>query len=176
MNRKSSNAMKPICILPDKLYWISSESPPRGVGKAFFFNIDSDLKYYPFFKDFGPLNLAQTYRFVTELNKLLNNQQYSNCPIYHHTSINPAKKANAAYLMGAFQVLILKKTAEEAFRPFRNIKFNDKNCPGNKGALLSVVVTNPRPHRSIMSSTFGQGLDLSMDYFLGRISFCRLWN
>lgn len=114
---------QPICIIPDQLFWVSSESPPRGVGRAFFFNIDSDLKYYPFFKDFGPLNLAQTYRFATELNKLLNNKDYANCPIYHHCGTKSDKKANAAYLMGAFQVIVLGKTAEEAYKPFRNTKF-----------------------------------------------------
>jgi cell division cycle 14 len=114
---------KPICIIKDQLYWVSSEQPPRGVGRAFFFNIDSDLKYFPFFKDFGPLNLAQTYRFVTELSKLLNNKEYANCPIYHHTDVHPSKKANAAYLMGAFQVLVMNKTAEEAYKPFEKIKF-----------------------------------------------------
>lgn len=113
---------KPICIIKDQLYWVSSETPPKGVGKAFFFNIDADLKYYPFFKDFGPLNLAQTYRFVTELSKLMNNKEYANCPIYHHTSTKSDKKANAAYLMGAYQVLVLGKTAEQACKPFKNIK------------------------------------------------------
>jgi cell division cycle 14 len=118
----SSKSIPPICIIPNQLYWVSSETPPRGVGRAFFFNVDADLKYYPFFKDFGPLNLAQTFRFVTELNKLLNNNEYANCPIYHHTGTRSDYKANAAYLMGAFQVLVLKKSAEEAFKPFEKIK------------------------------------------------------
>ena len=111
----------PVEIIKGQLYWVSSSQPPRGVGKAFFFNIDDDLKYFPFFKDFGPLNLAQTYRFVTELDKLLKNQDYSECPIYHHTSTKSAKRANAAYLMGAFQVIILGRTAEEAWSYFADV-------------------------------------------------------
>ena len=109
-------------IIEDRLYWVSSKQPPKGVGKAFFFNIDDDLKYFAFLKDFGPLNLAQTYRFVTELDKLLRNKDYSDCPIYHHTSHRSAKRANAAYLMGAFLVLIMGKTAEEAWSFFKNVK------------------------------------------------------
>lgn len=31
--------------------------------------------------------------------------------------------ANAAYLMGAFQVVVLKKNANEAYKPFQNISF-----------------------------------------------------
>jgi len=124
---------KSIQIIESRLYWVSSKQPPKGVGKAFFFNIDEDLKYFAFLKDFGPLNLAQTYRFVTELDKLLRNKDYSDCPIYHHTSHRSAKRANAAYLMGAFLVLIMGKTAEEAwaffedvtppFKPFRDASY-----------------------------------------------------
>ena len=33
--------------------------------------IQKDLVYEPFYADFGPLNLGMTYRFVTELDKLI---------------------------------------------------------------------------------------------------------
>lgn len=78
--------------------------------------------YEPFFADFGPLNLGMTYRFVTELEKLITDSTYSKYLIYHYTSLDSAKKANAAYLMGAFQVIILKKTAEEAWKPFQKVQ------------------------------------------------------
>lgn len=58
--------------------------------------------YEPFFADFGPLNLGHTYRFVTELEKLLADTSFSKYAIYHYTSLDNAKRANAAYLMGAF--------------------------------------------------------------------------
>lgn len=56
----------------------------------------------PFFADFGPLNLGMTYKFCTELKKLLDNELYSKYKVYHYTSLDQAKRANAAYLMGAF--------------------------------------------------------------------------
>ena len=80
------------------------------------------MVYEPFFADFGPLNLGMTYRFVTELEKLVTDSTYSKYLIYHYTSLDSAKKANAAYLMGAFQVIVLKKTAEEAWKPFQKIQ------------------------------------------------------
>jgi cell division cycle 14 len=113
---------KPIEIMKGKLYWVSSAKPPRGIGKAFFFNVDKDLKYYPFFKDFGPLSLGQTYRFVTELRKLLRLPAYRDCPIYHHTSTNPEKRANAAFLICAFQILVLNRSADEAWSFFADLK------------------------------------------------------
>lgn len=62
---------KPIEIIKDKLYWISDAKPPQNIHNAFFFNIDNDLTYMPFNKDFGPLNLSMVHRFCRELAKLL---------------------------------------------------------------------------------------------------------
>lgn len=31
--------------------------------------------------------------------------------------------ANAAFLMGAFQIIYLERSADEAFEPFREVKF-----------------------------------------------------
>lgn len=58
-------------IIKDRLYWISDKQPPKNHPNAYFFNIDKDLVYEPFFADFGPLNLGMTYKFVTELEVLL---------------------------------------------------------------------------------------------------------
>lgn len=113
---------KKVEVIKDRLYWVSDAKTPRGEGQAFFFCIDDDLVYQPFFKDFGPLNLGNTYRFVSELEKLLNNKDYSKSKIIHYTSLDVAKRANAAYLMGAFQLMILGKTALEAWAPFIDIE------------------------------------------------------
>jgi cell division cycle 14 len=113
---------KKVEIIKDKLFWLSDVRTPRGEGSAFFFCIDDDLVYTPFFKDFGPLNMAHTYRFCTELEKLLKNKDYAASKIIHYTSLDVAKRANAAYLMGAFQIIILKKTAAEAWIPFEKIE------------------------------------------------------
>ncbi len=57
--------------------------------------------------DFGPLNLGKTWKYVSELEKLISHPNYKKNKIYHHTSTDNAKAANAAFLMGAFQVLII---------------------------------------------------------------------
>jgi len=111
-------------ILHEKLYWLSSKAPPKNQSNSFFFNIDEDLVYEPFFADFGPLNMAKVYRFVTELEKLLKDAKYGKCKFYHHTSLESDKRANAAYLMGAYQILMLNRTAEEAWQPFVDAHVN----------------------------------------------------
>jgi hypothetical protein len=55
----------------DKLYWISGSRPPSSESKAYYFSVDNELTYEPFHKDFGPLNLAKTHKYVRELVRLL---------------------------------------------------------------------------------------------------------
>jgi cell division cycle 14 len=60
-----------------------------------------------------------------ELFKLFNDPNYKKAKIYHYCGENFKKKANAAYLMGAFQIICLKKSAMESWKPFENEKFTD---------------------------------------------------
>ena len=62
--------------------------------------------------------MAKAHRFCSELEKLLSDPNYKKHKIYHYASLDYAKQANAAYLMGAFMVIILKRTAEEAWKVF----------------------------------------------------------
>jgi len=108
-------------IIPNRLYWISDNKKPSGVKGAFSFCVDDNLVYSPYFSDFGPLNLGQTYRFITGLQDILKNDKYKDVVIFHHTSKDSSKRANAAYLMGAFMVIVMGKTAEEAVEHFQKL-------------------------------------------------------
>jgi cell division cycle 14 len=48
----------------------------------------------------------------------MNDSQYSNYKIYHYTSVDFAKQANAAFLMGCFMIIVLKRSAEDAWACF----------------------------------------------------------
>jgi cell division cycle 14 len=109
-------------ILPNRLYWMSDSKSPQCIKNGFTFSVDQQLIYIPYFSDFGPLNLAQMYRFVKELNKILTTPAYAGHAIVHYTSSDSSKRANAAFLMGAYQVIILGRTAEEAIKPFDHIR------------------------------------------------------
>lgn len=108
-------------IIPNKLYWISDRSPPRNQPNSFYFCVDNELVYQPFYMDFGPLNLGMTYKFCKELERLIKSSSHNTHKIYHFTSTVPNKRANAAYLICAFQILVLKRTAEVAFDPFKTL-------------------------------------------------------
>jgi cell division cycle 14 len=55
------------------LYWISDSSPPKcKTSQAFYFCIDDNLLYEPFFEDFGPLNMACMHKYCMEVDKIMN--------------------------------------------------------------------------------------------------------
>lgn len=111
---------QPIEIEKDRLYWISDAKAPKSkTSKALYFCIDEVLTYEPFCYDFGPLNLAMTHKFVMEVNKIMQKQKHK---IYHYTSLADDKRANAAYLMGAYLVICKKLSAEEAWSYFKDVK------------------------------------------------------
>jgi len=56
---------------------VSDVKPPQNFKNAFFFNVDNDLTYFPFNKDFGPLNLAMVHRYSRELARLLRDKNYT---------------------------------------------------------------------------------------------------
>jgi cell division cycle 14 len=82
------------------------------------FNIDDELVYWNFFLDFGPLNLGQLHRFTTRLNKLLANARRDNMTVLFYSSTVNNKRANAIFLLCAWQILELNRTPEQAFRGF----------------------------------------------------------
>jgi cell division cycle 14 len=102
------------------LYWLSDAKPPQNYKNAFFFNIDNDLTYFPFNKDFGPLNLAMVHRYSRELARLMRDPNYEQNRVFHYcTSERADKMVNGAFLMGAFMIIILKYNAEQAYAKFK---------------------------------------------------------
>jgi cell division cycle 14 len=74
---------------------------------AYFFNIDNDLIYEPFNQDFGPLNLACVHKYIREMVRLLADPKYKDVKLFHFSSTKFDKQANAAFLMGAFMIVVL---------------------------------------------------------------------
>jgi cell division cycle 14 len=79
-----------------------------------FFCIDNELVYWNFFLDFGPLNTGQLVRFSKKLNDKL--RKFPAVCFYSNTV--PAKRANAIFLICAWQMLYLDRTPEQAYAGF----------------------------------------------------------
>jgi cell division cycle 14 len=48
-----------------RLFWLSDTKTPKDLPNSFYFNVDHDLVYQPFYADFGPLNLGKTWKYIT---------------------------------------------------------------------------------------------------------------
>ncbi|GAB5575298.1 dual specificity protein phosphatase CDC14A isoform X7 [Prionailurus iriomotensis] len=102
--------------MKDRLYFATLRNRPKSTVNTHYFSIDEELVYENFYADFGPLNLAMVYRYCCKLNKKLKSYSLSRKKIVHYTCFDQRKRANAAFLIGAYAVIYLKKTPEEAYR------------------------------------------------------------
>jgi len=109
-------------IIPDRFYFAILRSKPKSSTNTHYFCIDEEYNYENFYADFGPLNLAYLHRYCYKVNRKL--QSAGSKKIIHYTSFDSRKRANAAFLIGAYQVIHLKKSPEEAYRPLVA-----RNCP-----------------------------------------------
>eukprot|EP00887_Chlorella_sp_A99_P005476 scaffold1.g5476.t1 len=136
-------------ILPGRLCFQCLQQPFAVAGSPtaaahICYYMDSDLIYEPFCADFGPCNLAHTYRFCQRVGLLLK-QALPGQRVYLLVGAHPHKRSNAAALMGIFGVLMLGMTPEEAYAPVARLEpfvgFRDASCgmPSYQLPVLSVV-------------------------------------
>ena len=108
--------------------------------RVHYFNIDSELVYWNFFLDFGPLNLGQLYRFCEKLNTKLNDPRLANRAICFYSNSTFAKRANAIYLIGAWQVIFLNRSPEEACGTFIHLMDERSHDESRQNSPRSVVL------------------------------------
>ncbi|XP_028968271.1 dual specificity protein phosphatase CDC14C-like [Galendromus occidentalis] len=107
-------------IEKDTLYFAVLASPtgkPPQSPSIHFFSIDDDFIYENFYADFGPLNLGMLYRYCCIVIKKLKSCEANGKIVVHYCSNKERRRANSAFLIGAYSILFLGRTAEQAFRP-----------------------------------------------------------
>ena len=138
--------------LQDRLYYCALESPPtqseilvynhrQKKVSVQYFTVDQELIYMNYSLDFGPLNLGQLYRFTIKLKNLLaedqNNNNKNNRPVLlFYSSPETEQRANAIYLICAWQVLELKRTPEQAFLAFQTCLLDHEEEDDPSSTLL----------------------------------------
>ncbi|XP_065833977.1 dual specificity protein phosphatase CDC14A-like isoform X2 [Oscarella lobularis] len=121
-------------VIKDRLYFATLRTCPRSTPSVHYFNIDDEFHYENFYADFGPLNLAMLYRYCCKLNKKLKSSALTKKKIVHYTSYdNNRKRANAAYLVGAYAIIYHRKSPEEVFASLTSgqppyLPFRDASC------------------------------------------------
>ncbi|XP_069367202.1 dual specificity protein phosphatase CDC14AB-like isoform X1 [Paralichthys olivaceus] len=103
-------------FIKDRLYFAALRVKPKNTANTHYFSTDDDFIYESFYADFGPLNLAMLYRYCCKLNKKLKSFTISKKKLVHFTCYDQKKRANAAVLIGAYAVIYLKRSPEEAYR------------------------------------------------------------
>lgn len=125
----STDFLQLSAIMPERLYFatLASDIPlkVRSNKDFHFFCIDDELAYENFFADFGPLNLSMLYRFCVKINRKLESASKQHKKIVHYCSNQPKKRVNAAFLMGAYQIIYLRRTSKEAFVPLQRTSHAD---------------------------------------------------
>lgn len=76
--------------------------------------LDPGLIYEPFCADFGPCNLAHTWRFCCMADALSRAAAEQGCTTYLAVTPHPHRAANAAALVAIFRVLVLGEDARAA--------------------------------------------------------------
>lgn len=110
-------------FLMGRLSWTTwlGGPPPKDTAKLHYFSVEDEFRYLPFFADFGPLNLAMTYRYCKLVDKKMNDPALRAKRIIHYVSCDPKERTNAACLICAYMVIAHRQTAEAAFAPLRDV-------------------------------------------------------
>ncbi|CAN9502971.1 unnamed protein product [Ophioblennius macclurei] len=102
-------------FIKGRLYFATLRVKPKNTATTQYFSTDEEFVYESFYADFGPLNLAMLYRYCCKVNKKLKSFTMSRKKLVHYTSYDQKKRANAAVLIGAYAVIYLKRSPEEAY-------------------------------------------------------------
>lgn len=118
MDQTNGVLVSAVEFIKDNLYFVTLRTTikPKSTTNTHYFSIDDELVYENFFSDFGPLNLAMLFRYCEKLNRKRKASSQSHRKIVHYTTVEPQKRANAAFLIASYAILYLKKTPDEAYK------------------------------------------------------------
>jgi cell division cycle 14 len=104
-----------------RLAWTTllSGPPPQDTPEAHYFSVEDVFRYEPFATDFGPLNLAMTFRYCVIVEQKLRSPDLVGKCIVQYTSSKPEERTNAALLVCAYMIIAQRSSAENAFAPMR---------------------------------------------------------
>ncbi|KND02115.1 uncharacterized protein SPPG_09042 [Spizellomyces punctatus DAOM BR117] len=109
-------------FIKDKLYFTWLSQHPAQYPSVHFFTIDHVLVYINFYSDFGPSNLAHVVRFCDLIVEKMKNPRTADKKLVLYSSHDSDKRANAAFLICAYMLIVHRQTPEEAFRPLLGIQ------------------------------------------------------
>lgn len=106
-------------VVKGRLYFTCFTKVPLPQPGIRFVCTDRTLLYWNFFLDFGPMNLGQTYRFCELVQGVLDDFPQDKV-VYYCAGNHGQRRANSVMLICAYQMLVLGRSALDAFRPFQH--------------------------------------------------------
>ncbi|KAL5367767.1 CDC14 phosphatase [Cryptosporidium parvum] len=116
-----------LTLIENKFYWslCTSNVPSTSVDKKgtnYYFCIDDELVYEPFFQDFGPLNLRCIYKYCKKVDNLLRTVESTGGYIVQCTSVYDMKKrTNSAFLACCYMMIRQGKTPGSSLALFNSV-------------------------------------------------------
>jgi cell division cycle 14 len=128
--------------------------------------VDDEMRYIPFAKDYGPLNLAYTFEACVAIHTRLNVsylellgfladvQEKNGKPICLYTSTDPKMKSNMALLVGLYavscstlssiradrKVIVWHVSASDAFSPIAEMEMRMFRDAGNAAMEFGISI------------------------------------
>ncbi|KAF9958731.1 cell division control protein 14 [Mortierella alpina] len=88
---------------------------PISTRRTTYLTVDRYLSYQPFFADFGPFDIADVFRFCCLMKERLELAQTQQKVLCLYTQPEDDKRANAAFALCCYMMLLHGKTPEEAY-------------------------------------------------------------
>ncbi|KAF4738438.1 Dual specificity protein phosphatase cdc14a, partial [Perkinsus olseni] len=128
-------------LIPQRFYFTVVDGfpviNPSVKRRPILLNIDDELVYDRFYRDFGPLNLAQITIYLRKVKSLLESGARDDRPVVHYCCSRPEKRSNAILLASAYLMVFHNLPPAEALErveagyppvvPFRDASVGD--CP-----------------------------------------------
>ena len=115
-------------VVPGQLYFTSHSTNAQtrkaiaGLPELFFFSSFEPESYLGYCRDFGPTGLAGVVSFCRSLGTLLQDPRLRGRPVVYYAEADTGTLSNAAFLLGAYLVLIEGMSPEDAAAPFSRIQ------------------------------------------------------
>jgi hypothetical protein len=115
-------------VVPGQLY-LTSHSTKENIVRAIeghpellFFSTPEPESYRGYCKDFGPTDLSGVVSFCRRIRTLHQEPRLCGRPVVYSTDANSKTLSNAAFLLGAYLVLVKGMCPEDAAAPFTRIQ------------------------------------------------------
>ena len=162
-------------ILPGRLYYYPQDSVHAIIRPEYnYFSVDDELVYWNFFLDFGPLNLAQLYRFCRIVHaklgetlsgpstKSVNSKQRDHqFPFVLHSGPSREKQTNAVYLLLSYLLLYQGMSVEEICIDNEQLRALSESCLSFHDASQGICTYN----LTVLDCLRGLHKARTMDFF-----------